>query len=179
MDQISSAQSIAARLQEHELSGSYLIAIDGFTGAGKTTLADALADLIGAEVVRVDDLSAPGVLPWEWERFLAEIWLPIRDGKQTSYRKHHWTLQEPGELALVRSDRPVILEGVKSSLLQLRPYADFIVWVETDLEIRIERAKARGATRFECWSTNWRPVEEEWARIEKPQLAADLVVSGE
>lgn len=179
MNEPTPAQQIAAALHDLSLKGSCFVAIDGFTGAGKSTLADSLAGLIDADVVRVDDLSAPGVLPWEWERFLTEVWQPIRNGVPATYRKHHWTLTEPGEMAKVRTGRPVILEGVKSSLLHLRPYLDFIVWVETGVDVRLERAQARGAQRFECWSTNWRPVEEQWALDENPNLAANLVVSGE
>ena len=179
MPALTSAQLIATQVAHLQPSGSFLLAIDGFTCAGKSTITDTLANLLDATVVRVDDLSAPGVLPWEWQRFLHEIWIPIRDGQDVIYRKHHWTQCEPGEQVVVRSGKPVILEGVQASLAQLREHLDFIVWVETALDIRIDRATERGAERFKCWSTNWRPVEEAWERTERPRFAADLVVSGD
>lgn len=160
------------------LARTSLIAIDGPTAAGKTTLAAHLAPMLGAQVVAVDQLSAPGSRPWEWQRFRDEIWVPLAAGRSVRYQRHHWTQPEPGEFAALEPGRPVILEGLRSSIAELGDITDLVVWVDAPDDVRVERARARDPQRFACWSTKWRPIEEEWLAADDPRARADLVVSG-
>src|SRR5664279_4003979 len=68
-----------------------VLAVDGPTGAGKSTLAAAIAAELGAQVVQLDDL-IPG---WDGLRAGAAIVLrdvvePIARGADGGYRRYDW-----------------------------------------------------------------------------------------
>lgn len=153
-----------------------LIGIDGLGAAGKTTLAERLRELTGAQLVHVDDLSAPGVLPWEVDRFRAEVWAPYRRGEPTAFRRWHWTSGQPGELQLVDPERVLILEGVRATDSTVDAPFALRVWVQAPEEVRLDRARRRDPDRFECWSTTWRPREQAWYRAARPDRQAGLII---
>lgn len=153
-----------------------LIGVDGLGAAGKSTLAARLATEIGGVVVSTDDLSAPGSDPWEIDRFIAEIWTPLSQGRPARYRVHHWTRAEPGQWVDLPANIPVVLEGVRSTARANPAPFDLRIWVDADLPTRLARAEARDPGRFSCWTTNWMPIEQAWFAAERPDLVADHVV---
>jgi hypothetical protein len=153
-----------------------LIGVDGLGAAGKSSFADQLAERVHGAVVRVDDLSQPGVLPWEIGRFLSEIVEPLVQGRPARYRRWHWTASSPGEWLEVPTGVPVILEGVRSTDLANRAPFDLRIWLEVPEQVRLDRARRRDPDRFSCWTTNWMPREAAWAAEQQPMDRADLVV---
>lgn len=175
------SQSLPARLlaliDARGLRGrTCLIGVDGLGASGKTTFAQRLADEVGGVVVQVDDLSAPGSRPWEIDRFIRDVWTPLTQGRPGRYRVHHWTQDEPGDWVDVPVGVPVALEGVRSTAKVNPAPFDLRVWLDADEPTRLARAGARDPGRFECWTTNWMPIENAWMAEERPDLAADLVV---
>jgi hypothetical protein len=85
-----------------------LVAIDGYLGVGKSTLATEIADLLGMRCVHLDDFLLPG--RQEFVRFL------------------HWP-----ELARALANRPVLVEGVclLEVLGRLDVRADMLVYVDS------------------------------------------------
>src|SRR5690242_15913402 len=70
-----------------------LVAVDGPSGAGKTTFALRLAKLLDAPVVHTDDL----LDGWDdqftfWERLERQVLSPLRRGETAGYQRYQWHL---------------------------------------------------------------------------------------
>jgi len=154
------------------------VGIDGLSCAGKTTFADRLAHALGGDVVHGDDMSRPGRPLWEHERFILEVYGPVRTDGVATYRRWHWTSQEPGEqIAVTRA--PVIVEGIHVTDEAVEVPWDVRVWVSVDEDVRIARAQEReGGARWECLSTNWMPQEAAYVAAQHPESRADVIVDG-
>ncbi len=154
------------------------VGVDGLSCAGKTTFANTLAAALGGDVVHGDDMSRPGQPLWEHERFVTEVYERVLATGDASYRRWHWTSQEPGEVLTV-TRTPVVVEGVHVTDNAVDVPWDVRVWVTVDEDVRIERAKEReGGARWECWSTNWMPQEAAYVATQNPEARADVVVNG-
>jgi len=154
------------------------VGIDGLSCAGKTTFAGRLAQALGGDVVHGDDMSRPRQPLWEHERFVTEVYGPVLATGSATYRRWHWTSEEPGEqLAVTRA--PVIVEGIHVTDEVVAVPWDVRVWVTVDEDVRVERAKEReGGARWECWSTNWMPQEAAYVAAQNPAARADVIVDG-
>jgi len=82
--------------------GVLVLAIDGHGGAGKSTLAAAVARATGAALVHTDDFfqrpcaPAPPAAPWplsqyyDWRRIRAQAVEPLRAGHRATFRRFDW-----------------------------------------------------------------------------------------
>ena len=167
---------VAERLQGR--SGTCWVGVDGFGGAGKTTLAALLAlALPGAAVVHVDDFARPDLTGWERTRFLAQVVAPLAAGRPARYQRWDWDSDTGAEWHCVPPGVPVVVEGVSSTDVRLGVPWDVVVWVEADREVRLARALARdGEDMLERWLTDWIPSEQSWAADQRPRDRADFCV---
>jgi uridine kinase len=156
------------------------IGIDGFGGAGKTRLAEALASSIGdAPVVHVDDFAGPAVPEWDWPRFVTQVRDPLEAGRSGRYQRWNWDRDEPGDWREVPAAVPVVVEGVSCTRREVGIAWDVQVWVDTPRQVRLDRALRRdGPDMLARWLTDWMPSEERYAAREHPQERADWIVSG-
>ena len=144
------------------------IAIDGVDGAGKTTLADALAPLVAAKgrpVIRasVDDFHNPKSVRYARGRYSPDgFYLDSYD-----YDSFHRLLLEPlspegsGQYAAKRfdldNDQPfdlhlqqagptaaLIVDGIFLHRRELRSYWDLSIFLTVDFDISLPRGAARG-----------------------------------
>lgn len=101
-----------------------LIAIGGQGGAGKTTLAEWLAEeLDEATVVHLDDFIRPDARGFDCKRSIAQLIAPLAEGKSARYQRWDWSTNRGGEWKEVDGDGVVIVEGV---VALARAYGD--VW---------------------------------------------------
>jgi uridine kinase len=156
------------------------VGVDGFGGAGKTTLAAELAAAVpGAVVVHVDDFSGPRVAEWEWWRLREQLLLPLLAGRPARYQVWDWDRDAGGEWVDVPPGRLVVVEGVSSTRREAAVPWDLTIWVEAPRPVRLERALERdGADLMSRWLDDWMPSEEAYAARERPQQRVDLVVDG-
>jgi uridine kinase len=153
-----------------------IIAIDGRGGAGKSTLAEKLAKELNAEILHTDDFaSLEDSVNW-WPDFNKEVIEPIESGSKTlSYKRSSWA-PEPVK------DQPVtsimILEGLRSSRLESRPYLSYAIWVETPKELCLKRGLERdGQDALPKWQ-KWIAEEDEYITRNNPRAYADVEISG-
>ncbi|RNI18155.1 AAA family ATPase [Flexivirga caeni] len=145
-----------------------VIAVDGRSGAGKTTFAERLADRLERSlVIHVDDL-CPG---WDGLAAIpalltAQVLVPLRRGEPAAYRRFDWYADEFADLVPLPETATVIVEGAGSSVSPARGYVDVRVWLEAGEPERKERALARDG---ETYRPNWR----RWADQEDRLFAAD------
>jgi energy-coupling factor transporter ATP-binding protein EcfA2 len=160
-----------------------VVAVDGPSGAGKTTLAKALAArLPDAAVVHLDDLY-PGwdgldaAVPLLVEHVLA----PLAGPAPIVVPAWDWTRDAPGP-ARPRPDlgppRPavVLVEGAGSGARACVPYLTALVWLEAPEALRKERALARDGADYAPHWDRWAGQERRHAVRERTRERADLVL---
>ena len=159
-----------------------VIAVDGRSSSGKTTLASRLAACeANAHVVHTDDIAWHHSI-FGWDDLLRnEILRPVRSGGAASFRPPAWQARgRPGTIGVSAGLATLIVEGVGAARRELAEEFDASVWVQSDLPAMDRRNMARVAAGELPLS-----VHEQWMAEEIPFLAeqrpwerASLVVAG-
>ena len=158
-------------------SGGRIVAIDGPSGAGKTTLANALSAALDAPVLTVDEL-CPG---WdglnEVPGLLAATLEPLAHGDVGSYQRYDW---EAGRLAERVDFGPtglLLVDGVGSGSRACRPWLSLIIWLEAEAGYRKARALKRDGEGFAREWDRWAANESVLFTREQTRAAADVVLT--
>ena len=176
--------------------GVFVLAIDGHGGAGKSTIADAVARATGAALVRTDDFFRRPPVPagrppapggpagrlaldqyYDWRRLRAEAIEPLRAGRDATFRRFDWdrgTGLDAG--VVVRRSALILVEGVFSAAPQLADLVDRSVLVDTPEQERLRRLRARIAPAD--WDPDWLIAEQAYFRQTRPPAWFDLIVPG-
>lgn len=177
-----------AMMRTRENSASiFVVAIDGHGGSGKSTLAQALAERLGAEIIHTDDFASwDNPVNW-WPLVIEHVFEPIAQGARTlNYPRSKWWEDHHPEPAVDQPVTPIlILEGVTALRKEFRPYVDFGVFVETPVELCLQRGFERdrgmdGKADEEIramWRA-WLAAEDAYLARDDPQSHADKVVEG-
>ena len=156
-----------------------VVAVDGRSGAGKTTFAQALAPALdGAALLHLEDLY-PG---WDGlaagvQRLHDEVLLPLARGEHPSYRRFDW---ETGQLGCLVASVPVadvlVVEGVGASCPPADRLVSVRVWLEADAATRRARALERDGDTYRPHWDRWAAQEHDLFVRHDPRRHADLVV---
>ena len=167
-----------------------LVAIDGLTCAGKSTLAGQVAGALeDAAVVDVDDfyrrLTAEGralLGPkqsydryFDWERLLRDVLVPLRRHSPARYRRYDWITGSYAEWRQIEPRSVVIVEGVYTTRPELRPYFSVMVYVHAPREVRLARLLDRGYPDI-SWVDHWMAAEDWYVENMHPAKQVALVV---
>lgn len=156
------------------LGAGRLLCIDGPAGSGKTTLAAALAELVPATVVHLDDLyDGWHGLPRLREQ-LDPLLLPLARGQAGSYRRYDWAAGRYAATVRVPPAPVLVVEGVGSGLASYSPLRTLLVWVDADRETRLARWRARDGAAAEPFIAAWTTAEERLFAAEGTRAAADV-----
>ncbi|WP_030439710.1 uridine kinase family protein [Actinoplanes subtropicus] len=170
-------------LNPPKLGGTRLVAVDGPSGAGKTTFALRLAKLLDAPVVHTDDL----LDGWDdqftfWDRLERQVLAPLRRGERATYQRYQWHLGKFAGPPLIVDPAPaVLLEGVSAARREIRPELSLAVFVVAPSELRLRRALARDgddSVAFRAYLERWRAAEDRHFAEDGTAAAADLIVDG-
>jgi uridine kinase len=178
-----------------------VVALDGGSGAGKSTIAERLVRLADMAVVRLDDFYQTVIpeseLPrksveerlgavLDWSRVRSEALVPLRAGRPGRWHAFDFVrgLGEAGtyslkeELTEVAPATTVLVEGAYSASPPLRDLIDLAVLVDVPDELRRLRAAARGddADFLAEWHGIWDEVEAYYFGQVCPPESFDLVV---
>ena len=164
------------------------IAIGGHGGSGKSTLAELLSKKLGAEIIHTDDFASwDNPVDW-WPLVIDRIFMPIENGAKTlSYpRSKWWENHFPEPVAGQPVTKIMILEGVTALRKEFRPFVDYKIYVETPLNICLERGLARdinnntgkSVEELTAMWNEWIEAEHEYMARDKPKDAADVIVDG-
>ncbi len=150
-----------------------IVLIDGGSGAGKSTFARALAGRLGAQLLHLEDIY-PG-----WDGLEAAS-RQLHDGVLASssprWQAWDWERSVPSGIHELDPARPLVVEGSGSLSRANRALATFAVWLELDAVERKRRAIARDGERYAPHWDRWAAQELEFARRERPQDLADVVL---
>ena len=191
MPKAANIDAIVARIEDLD-SGRrpILVGIDGRGGAGKSTLAIALAERIdGAGIVQMDDLylsnaqrrsTGAGIgTNYDRKRLVEQVLAPLQAGRPARYQRYDWDLDVLAEWIELDGPRIVIIEGVTSIADDVASCYDFTIWVETPLETCLTRGIERdGESMRGQWEDVWLPGDEAYRAAQSPDARADIVVSG-
>lgn len=154
-------QDLIDRLVSLHKKGTFLIAIDGRSGSGKSVLADAIKEHISnISIVHLDTYD-------------------LYDGKLSIQRVIHEVLEPLKKADAER--RMVIVEGIFALTSELIPFYDYKIWVECPEKVGFARGLKRdmnlnGIDNSEKWINYWLPKEREYIENERPEKKADYVV---
>jgi uridine kinase len=177
-----------------------VVAIDGRSGSGKSTVAEAVAQATGAVIVPCDHFFAASMSNAEWDR---------RTPEQRAADAIDWRRLKREAIEPLRTDRParwyafdflagprgdgtyplqrtptelapkpvVLLDGAYSARPELADVLDLSVLVEAAPTTRQARLEAREAADFlRQWHARWDPAEEYYFRHVRPPSAFDVVL---
>ena len=147
-----------------------VVAIDGRSSSGKTTLAHRMAGVTQrAAVVHTDDL-AWWHSRFDWAQLLLDgVIEPFQAGQPVVFRPPAWKERgREGAINVHPESSVLIVEGVGCSRLKVAPWLDASVWVQADEKVLAMRNAARIASgeTTSAGVAGW--MSEEW-----PLLAAD------
>ncbi|WP_154793743.1 (d)CMP kinase [Occultella kanbiaonis] len=150
-----------------------VIAIDGPAGSGKTSLAAALAPVLAARTIHMDDLyEGWSGLAAAGDRLTEEILAPIWLGRPGRYRRYDWHSEEFAESHEVPIADHLVVEGVGCVRASSRRFLSVIVWVEADDDVRLARGLARDGVAAEPHWRSWMSAERDlFARVGTRDLA--------
>ncbi len=161
------------------LGGARVIAVDGRSGAGKTTLARALAATRpGSAVVHTDDV-AWFLARFDWvAEMRAGVLEPVLRGEPVAYRPPPWDERSrPGAIEVPAPCELLVVEGVGAGRAELADLIDRAIWVQSDREIARERGIERDGGDVAGWE-EWQSEEVPFLERDRPWERADVIVAG-
>jgi len=150
-----------------------VVAIDGRSSSGKTTLAARVGELILATaVVHTDDIAW-----WHsrfgWADLARHVLETVRSRAALAYRPPAWIERgRDGAIVVPPGIELLLLEGVGASREELADLLDARLWVQTDRATIDRRNEGRGA------DNGWLAEELPWVAARRPCEHADLIVDG-
>ena len=158
-----------------------LLAVDGRSGSGKTTVAARILDRVpGAAVVHTDDVAWYHAM-FDWSELIAEGVLRPAPRRGRRVRRPSWDARSrPGAVTAPAGSPLVVVEGVGIGRRDLAPFFDGLVWVQTDRAVAWARGLARdgGDPAQEAFWHQWEAAERPFLAAERPWERADVIVDG-
>jgi uridine kinase len=197
MDAAEAVVRVVREMRNATSSRVLMVALDGRSGAGKSTIATAVAAVLDGAVVHVDDFyrdmsdverlklsPRQGVDRYfDWQRLREEALAPLARGEPARFGCFDWfagrgltatTRVEPREI--------VFVEGIYSARPEFDDLLDLRVLVEVAEEARNQRREQRLRTVSrddpQGWDARWDAAERVYFATIRPPDTFDLTVSG-
>lgn len=168
-----------------------LVAIDGGSASGKTTLAALLAQIYDCNVFHMDDfflrpgqrtperLAEPGGNV-DRERFYEEVLRPLAQGCPVRYRRYDCRTRILGEAAEIAPKSLNIVEGAYSMHPALADSYDLSAFLRISPELQKIRILARNGPKVgERFFNQWIPLEEQYFSALDPAGRCNLILEVE
>ena len=158
-----------------------IIAIDGRSGAGKTTLAIELAARL-REHHKVSLFHLEDIYPgWNGlaagiERYVSTVLAPLHRGDPAEWVSWDWTAHYDGETRTTQPAEIVLVEGVGAAAEAARPFLAAVVWADSPEHDRRSRALARDGESYEPYWDEWAAQEQAWLAGDDVPARADVRV---
>ena len=158
-----------------------IIAIDGRSGAGKTTLAIELAARL-REHHKVSLFHLEDIYPgWNGlaagiDRYAATVLAPLRRGEPARWVSWDWDRHYDGATRVTAPAEIVLVEGVGAAAAVAAPFLDAVVWADSPEQDRRIRALARDGAGYEPYWEQWAGQEDEWLAADDVPSRADVRV---
>ncbi len=163
------------------------VAIDGNSGAGKTSLASIIGDVYDCNIFHMDDFFLRPELKTEerlkevggnvdYVRFYEEVIQGLKSGREFSYRPYNCQTMALEDAVHVRPKKLNIIEGVYSMHPILIDFYDLKVFLAIDPEEQSRRILERnGPFMHKRFINEWIPLENRYFEAAKIKEKSDLV----
>jgi uridine kinase len=172
-----------------------LVALDGRSGVGKSTIAAELAEQFDCVHIVSDNFWVGGSdeewsqrtpkqkaeLAIDWRRMRTEALLPLLAGGRAAWRSFDW---QAGKGLAVESitagpTKLILLDGAYSTRSELLDIIDLavLITVSDDTERRARLINREGADYMATWHRDWDAAEDYYYTCIRPRSAFDLVIS--
>jgi uridine kinase len=154
-----------------------IVAIDGRSGAGKTSLASGLRAELGAPVVALEDLYGG----WDGlergiDLLVSEVLEPLSAGRAARVPRYDWVAAAWGTPWVLEPPGVLIVEGVGAGARRAAAYESVLAWMEAPQSVRKKRALDRDGETFAPHWDMWAAQEDAMLARERTPERADLVI---
>lgn len=165
-----------------------VIAIEGSSASGKTTLSRQLSDIYNCSLFHTDDfflqphqrteerLSTPGG-NLDRERFLQEILIPLSEKKDICYHKFDCSKMALGDKVTAVPKRITVIEGAYSMHPDFKEYYDISVFLDIDESLQKSRILNRNPDMTDRFLNEWIPMEKKYFDAFDIREKCDFVIS--
>lgn len=163
-----------ARLDGMLEKGRVILAVEGGSASGKTTLGGILGELYGCTVFHTDDFflrpeqrtperyAEPGG-NIDRERFLEEVLVPLSRNEAVHYRRFDCSTLTLSSAVEILPGRLTVIEGAYSMHPSFSQYYDLSVFLNISPELQRKRILLRNSPRqAEMFFNKWIPLEREY-----------------
>lgn len=178
------------RQRAAELGRPCVVALDGRSGVGKSTLAAHITTALRGRVLEGDDFFAGGVtvrsdtpqdrardcMDWKRQRPVLEA---LRAGRAESYLAFDWDAFDGrlrSEPTLIEPRPVVLFEGVYTARPELADLVDLRLLLEVSDAVRVARLLAREGS-ISAWERQWHEAEQWYFTQIAPPQVFDIVLS--
>lgn len=162
-----------------------VVAVDGPTGAGKTTFAGRLAMALRATGSTVAQIHTDDLLDgWDdivtfWPRLEQSVLGPLRRGEPGAYRPYDWVTGRFEERVLpVPVPDVLVIEGVTSARAAIRHHLALAVFLVAPQPLRLRRVLDRDGESIDAQMRTWMTAEAAHFAADGTEANADVVVTG-
>ena len=148
-----------------------IIAIDGGSASGKTTLAATICEVYSCAVIHMDDFflrpeqrtaerlqEVGGNI--DRERFSQEVISPLAEEKSLCYRRFDCSTQTLGDRIIAQPSRLTVVEGAYSMHTSFGNYFDYSLFLDIDADYQRERIMKRNSPELaKRFFEEWIPLE--------------------
>ena len=165
-----------------------VVAIEGGSASGKSTLAEMLSEIYDCNLFHMDDFflrpeqRTPERLSEiggniDRERFATEILLPLERNKAVCFRRFDCGTQTLGEPIEIAPKPLTVVEGVYSTHPYLSRYYDLALFLDIAPDLQRKRIEARNTPFFaKRFFEEWIPLEERYFEGADVKARADMII---
>ncbi len=183
---------IGQLMNEHQRP--ILVALDGRSGTGKSTIAKKIAERLGGVEIILDDFWVGGSNEeWDkkspkekaetaidWKRIRTEVLEPLLAGKSATWHPFNWKVGYGlSEKTLHSNPKPLILlDGAYSTRPELQDIIDLSILVEVpdDLHRRARLVVREGEKYMNDWHSRWDVAEDYYFSHIRPRESFDMII---
>ena len=170
------------------LKGRVILAIEGGSAGGKTTLGNILLQKYDCSLIHADDFFLPPEKRtaerlcevggnFDRERFYDEVVLPLTRGETVEYRPFLCSSSSFGEKRIIEPNRLTVVEGAYSAHQDLGRYYDILAFLDIDEDYQRKRILRRNTPDMaERFFGEWIPYENAYFSATEIKKRSDIII---